>query len=106
VLASGVLNIFPPEHDKLADEVAAHGAVVSEVAPTMPPLSGMFPQRNRIISGLSLGAVIVEAADRSGALITARHAMEQGRKSSPCRDPSTALVRRGHTGCCGTGLSW
>lgn len=80
VLASGVLNIFPPEHDKLADEVAAHGAVVSEVAPTMPPLSGMFPQRNRIISGLSLGVVIVEAADRSGALITARHAMEQGRE--------------------------
>jgi DNA processing protein len=80
VLASGVLNIFPPEHDKLADEVAANGAVVSEVAPTMPPLSGMFPQRNRIISGLSLGVVIVEAADRSGALITARHAMEQGRE--------------------------
>ncbi len=80
VLASGVLNVFPPEHEKLADEVVAHGAVVSEAAPTMPPLSGMFPQRNRIISGLSLGAIIVEAADRSGALITARHAMEQGRE--------------------------
>lgn len=80
VLASGVLNVFPPEHAKLADEIAAHGAVISEAAPTMPPLSGMFPQRNRIISGLSLGVVIVEAADRSGALITARHAMEQGRE--------------------------
>jgi DNA processing protein len=80
VLASGVLNVFPPEHDKLADEVVAHGALVSEAAPTMPPLSGMFPQRNRIISGLSLGVVIVEAGDRSGALITARHAMEQGRE--------------------------
>jgi DNA processing protein len=80
VLASGVLNVFPPEHAKLAEEVAAHGAVLSEAAPTMPPLSGMFPQRNRIISGLSLGAIIVEAADRSGALITARHAMEQGRE--------------------------
>jgi DNA processing protein len=80
VLASGVLNVFPPEHAKLADEAAARGAVISEAAPTMPPLAGMFPQRNRIISGLSLGVVIVEAADRSGALITARHAMEQGRE--------------------------
>lgn len=80
VLASGVLNVFPPEHDKLAIEVAAHGAVVSEAAPTMPPLAGMFPQRNRIISGLSMGVIVVEAADRSGALITARHAMEQGRE--------------------------
>ena len=80
VLASGVLNPYPPEHAKLADEIAAQGAVLSEVAPTMPPLSGMFPQRNRIISGLTLGTVVVEAADRSGALITARHAMEQGRE--------------------------
>jgi DNA processing protein len=55
VLASGVLNVFPPEHAKLAEEVAAHGAVVSEAAPTMPPLAGMFPQRNRIISGMTLG---------------------------------------------------
>ncbi|HMO83832.1 MAG TPA: DNA-processing protein DprA, partial [Lacipirellulaceae bacterium] len=80
VLASGVLNVFPPEHEALAQQVAAQGAVVSESAPTMPPLSGMFPQRNRIISGLSMGVVIVEAAERSGALITARHAMEQGRE--------------------------
>jgi DNA processing protein len=80
VLASGVLNVFPPEHAELADKVAASGAVVSETAPTMPPLAGMFPQRNRIISGLSLGVIVVEAADRSGALITARHAMEQGRE--------------------------
>jgi DNA processing protein len=98
VLASGVLNIFPPEHDKLAEEVAAHGAVVSEAAPTMPPLSGMFPQRNRIISGLSLGAVIVEAADRSGALITARHAMEQGREvfavPGPVDSPNSAGPHR------------
>lgn len=80
VLASGVLNVFPPEHAELANQVAAAGAVVSEAAPTMPPLSGMFPQRNRIISGLALGVIVVEAADRSGALITARHAMEQGRE--------------------------
>jgi DNA processing protein len=80
VLASGVLNPFPPEHIKLAEEIAAHGAVIGEAAPTMPPLAGMFPQRNRIISGLTMGTIVVEAADRSGALITARHAMEQGRE--------------------------
>ena len=80
VLASGVLNPFPPEHVKLAEEIAVQGAVLSEAAPTMPPLSGMFPQRNRIISGLTMGTIVVEAADRSGALITARHAMEQGRE--------------------------
>jgi DNA processing protein len=97
-LASGVLNVFPPEHAELAQEVAAHGAVVSEAAPTMPPLSGMFPQRNRIISGLSMGVVIVEAADRSGALITARHAMEQGREvfavPGPIDSPGSAGPHR------------
>jgi len=56
VLASGVLNIYPPEHVELADEVAAHGAVISESPPKFGPLAGMFPQRNRIISGLSLGS--------------------------------------------------
>ena len=80
MLASGVLNPFPPEHVKLAEEIEQQGAVLSEAAPTMPPLAGMFPQRNRIISGLTMGTIVVEAADRSGALITARHAMEQGRE--------------------------
>ncbi|MCE5269399.1 MAG: DNA-processing protein DprA [Planctomycetaceae bacterium] len=80
VLASGVLNIYPPEHDELAAEVAAQGAVISEAPPRSEPLAGMFPQRNRLISGLSLGVVVVEAAERSGALITAHHAMEQGRE--------------------------
>ncbi|MGD0896258.1 MAG: DNA-processing protein DprA [Thermoguttaceae bacterium] len=79
ILASGVLSIYPPEHDKLAEEVVAHGALVSEQPPRSAPLAGTFPQRNRLISGLSLGVIVVEAADRSGALITARHAMEQGR---------------------------
>lgn len=79
VLGSGVLNIYPPEHVELAEEVAACGAVISEAPPRAAPLSGMFPQRNRIISGLSLGVLVVEASQRSGALITARHAMEQGR---------------------------
>ena len=80
VLASGVMNIYPPEHDKLAAEVAAHGALISEAPPHMEPLAGTFPQRNRLISGLSLGVIVVEAADRSGALITARHAYEQGKE--------------------------
>jgi DNA processing protein len=79
VLASGVLKVYPPEHVQLAEEVAAQGAVVSESPPHASPLGGMFPQRNRIISGLSLGVLVVEASNRSGALITARHAMEQGR---------------------------
>lgn len=79
VLGSGVLNIYPPEHETLAQEVAAHGAVISENPPRVAPLAGMFPQRNRIISGLSQGVIVVEAGQQSGALITARHAMEQGR---------------------------
>ena len=79
ILASGVLNIYPPEHDKLAEAVAANGALISEQPPRSSPLAGTFPQRNRIISGMSLGVIVVEAAERSGALITSRHAMEQGR---------------------------
>jgi DNA processing protein len=75
-----VLNVYPPEHVQLAAEVAQHGAVISENPPRSPPLAGAFPQRNRIVTGLSLGVVVVEAADRSGALISARHAMEQGRE--------------------------
>jgi DNA processing protein len=81
VLASGVMNIYPPEHDKLAEEIVkSGGALLSESPPHAQPLGGAFPQRNRIISGMSLGVIVVEAADRSGALITARHAMEQGRE--------------------------
>jgi DNA processing protein len=80
VLGSGVLNIYPPEHRELAEQVVLNGAVVSEAAPHSEPFSGAFPQRNRIISGMSLGVIVVEASLRSGALITARHAMEQGRE--------------------------
>ena len=96
VLASGVRNIYPPEHVTLADEVAAQGAVLSEAPPRAVPLSGAFPQRNRLISGLSLGVIVVEAAQRSGALITARHAMEQGREvfAVPGR-----VDERGSQGC-------
>lgn len=80
VLGSGVLNIYPPEHEDLAEQVIARGALVSEYPPHRPPLAGAFPQRNRIVTGMTRGVIVVEAAARSGALISARHAMEQGRE--------------------------
>lgn len=95
VLASGVLAPYPPENVGLADEIAAQGCLVSEAAPTMPPISGMFPQRNRIISGLTLGTIVVEAADRSGALITARHAWEQNREVFAVPGPIDSRLSQG-----------
>lgn len=80
VLATGLDRIYPPEHHELADTIACNGALVTEASAGTAPLPGLFPVRNRIISGLSLGVVIVEAAARSGALITARMALEQGRE--------------------------
>jgi DNA processing protein len=80
VLGSGLLNMYPPEHADLAEQVVAAGALISEAAPGSPPLAAAFPQRNRIITGLSLGVLVVEASTHSGALISARHAMEQGRE--------------------------
>jgi len=79
VLGSGVEQIYPPEHETLAEEVIAHGALVSESCLRQAPVPGLFPQRNRIISGLCQGVLIVEASRNSGALHTARHACEQGR---------------------------
>ena len=95
VMAGGLMRIYPPEHDRLADEVAAHGALISEAPPHVPPMSGSFPQRNRIISGLSLGVVVIEAAERSGALITARHAAEQGREAFAIPGPVDSNASRG-----------
>jgi DNA processing protein len=80
VMATGLDRIYPPEHAELAREIAASGAVITEAENGTLPLPGRFPVRNRIISGLSLGVVVVEAAQRSGALITARMAAEQGRE--------------------------
>ena len=80
VLGSGLLDLYPPEHGELAEQVVAQGALISELPPHSPPLAAAFPQRNRIITGMSLGVIVVEASTRSGALISARHAMEQGRE--------------------------
>jgi DNA processing protein len=80
VLGSGVDRIYPPEHQSLAERITRQGAVVSDYAPGTPPESINFPPRNRIISGLSLASVIVEASEESGALITANFAANQGRE--------------------------
>ena len=79
VLGSGIDVVYPPEHAGLAAAISTRGAVISEYPPGSPPLKQYFPARNRIISGLSLGVVVIEAADRSGSLITAARALEQGR---------------------------
>ena len=80
VLGSGVDVIYPAEHAALAASIARTGAVLSEFPPGAPPLRHHFPQRNRLISGLVRGVVVVEAGARSGSLITARYAAEQGRE--------------------------
>lgn len=79
VLGSGVDKIYPPEHRQMAEKISSSGAVISDYAPGTPPDSANFPPRNRIISGLSMAIVVVEAGDTSGALITAEFAAEQGR---------------------------
>ena len=95
VLGSGVLEIYPPEHASLAAEIMLQGAVVSEAPPLASPQRGSFPSRNRIVSGLGLGTVVVEAADRSGALITARLAAEQGREVFAVPGPVDSRMSRG-----------
>ncbi|MDR0704708.1 MAG: DNA-processing protein DprA [Planctomycetaceae bacterium] len=80
VLGGGLLHIFPQEHRDLAENIATNGMIISEYLPDQVPQRGMFPQRNRIISGLSLGVLIIEAPPQSGALITATLAAKQGRK--------------------------
>jgi DNA processing protein len=79
VLGCGVDRVYPAEHADLAASICKQGALISELGPGAPPLPGHFPLRNRIISGISLAVVVVEASEKSGSLITARYALEQGR---------------------------
>ncbi|MHB8778484.1 MAG: DNA-processing protein DprA [Anaerolineales bacterium] len=80
VLGCGVDKIYPPEHRGLAEQMMERGAIISDYAVGTPPDASNFPPRNRIISGLSLAVVVIEAAETSGALITAEFAAEQGRE--------------------------
>lgn len=84
VMAGGIDRIYPPEHDELAARIAGTGALISECPMGMEPTSRHFPRRNRLVSGLARGVVLIEAAIRSGSLITARYALEQGREAMAC----------------------
>ncbi len=94
VAATGLAQVYPPEHVELADEVSRQGAIVTESPLHREPIPGLFPQRNRLISGLSLGVIVIEASQKSGSLHTARHAMEQGREvfALPGRIDSLASI--------------
>jgi DNA processing protein len=105
VLAGGHARIYPPEHEPLLDALVANGAAISEMPLTYGPRGHDFPRRNRLISGLSLGVIVVEAAQKSGSLITGRMALEQNREvfavpGSPL-DPrsagTNALIKQGAT---------
>jgi DNA processing protein len=103
VLAGGIDQIYPPQHADLQRAVAERGLLLAETPLGTPPISRSFPRRNRIVSGLSAGVIVIEAAERSGSLITAQRALEQGREvfvvpGSPM-DPryagSNTLIRDG-----------
>jgi DNA processing protein len=107
VLAGGHDRIYPAENEELLGRVAAEGAVLSEMGMGYEPRGRDFPRRNRIVSGIALGVVVVEAARRSGSLITARFALEQGREVfavpgsplDPRAEGTNDLIRQGATLC-------
>ena len=94
VMAGGLDVVYPPEHADLYDTICQTGAAISEMPPGTQPQSGHFPRRNRIVSGLSLGVVVVEASLKSGSLITARMAADQGREIFAV--PGSPLDPRAH----------
>lgn len=103
VIANGLNRIYPPSHVKLAELISQQGCIISESPIGTAPHKGLFPRRNRIISGLSIGTLVVEAAKNSGSLITARHAMEQNREvfaipgsiHNPLAKGCHSLIRQG-----------
>jgi DNA processing protein len=103
VCGTGLDCVYPVQHAELAAHIRAGGALVSELPPGSPPRKPNFPRRNRLISGLSLGTLVVEATLRSGSLSTARHAREQGRKlfavpgspANPLSSGCNQLIRDG-----------
>ncbi len=95
VLGTGIDEIFPKHHRQLYERLIKDGLVISEYPPGTPGHPGLFPQRNRIISGLSFGTVVVEAAERSGSLITAEFCLEQGREVFAVPGPITSQGSRG-----------
>ena len=105
VLAGGHDRIYPPEHTELAHALLANGSAVSEMPLGWEPRAHDFPRRNRLISGLALGVIVVEAAKRSGSLITARFALEQGREVfavpgsplDPRAEGTNSLLKQGAT---------